>query len=543
MAELKENAQLKPVEIIPFWRDGRVIGVLAQIIFVILFFLGARWLLDNISTNIFRLGESQFICRDGSSSVRCAFDFMNSDAGFPISETVAPYVEQDSYWRAVGVSALNTIKVSIYGIILTTILGTTVGIARLSNNWLISNLSKWFIDLMRNTPLLLQLFFLYFVIILALPQVGSAIQLFNLPIFISQRGVNFPDMVFMSSFPVWLAFVVLAIIQVQVLWFLLGRYEEQTGYATNRGRWMILSFLLIVGVGWVVSGSNSRNEAIMIPQRANVREFRDLAALVERRLAVNTVTDIDDELRVGSLTQEEVDAAALTLCTVEESPSEVNFTAQLRSAGIPYRVTRRAPRIDQAIDAYAGDACEIFVASRAIIAGERELLENPAVHRIVAVKETPLRLSLPHLEGFNFVGGTKLSSEFTALLIGLVLFTAAFVAEIVRAGIQSVPKGQTEAARALGLSESQRLRLVVMPQALRVILPPMISQYLNLTKNSSLGLAVAFPDLYRTVQTAINQSGRSVQLIVIMAATYLFFSLIISVILNWYNRQIALVER
>ncbi len=543
MAELKENAQLKPVEIIPFWRDGRVIGVLAQIIFVILFFLGARWLLTNISTNIFKLGESQFICRDGSSSVRCAFDFMNSDAGFPISETVAPYVEQDSYWRAVGVSALNTIKVSIYGIILTTILGTVVGIARLSNNWLINNLAKWFIDLMRNTPLLLQLFFLYFVIILALPQVGSAIQLLNLPIFISQRGVNFPDLVFMSSFPVWLAFVVLAIIQVQVLWFLLGRYEEQTGYATNRGRWMILSFLLIVGIGWVVSGSNSRNEAIMIPQRANVREFRDLAALVERRLAVNTVTDIDDELRVGSLTQEEVDAAALTLCTVEESPSEVNFTAQLRSAGIPYRITRRAPRIDQAIDAYAGDACEIFVASRAIIAGERELLENPAVHRIVAIKETPLRLSLPHLEGFNFVGGTKLSSEFTALLVGLVLFTAAFVAEIVRAGIQSVPKGQTEAARALGLSESQRLRLVVMPQALRVILPPMISQYLNLTKNSSLGLAVAFPDLYRTVQTAINQSGRSVQLIVIMAATYLFFSLIISVILNWYNRQIALVER
>jgi general L-amino acid transport system permease protein len=543
MAELKENAQLKPVEIIPFWRDGRIIGVLAQIIFVILFFLAARWLLTNISTNIFKLGESQFICRDGSSSVRCAFDFMNSDAGFPISETVAPYVEQDSYWRAVGVSALNTIKVSIYGIILTTILGTTVGIARLSNNWLISNLSKWFIDLMRNTPLLLQLFFLYFVIILALPQVGSAIQLFNLPIFISQRGVNFPDMVFMSSFPVWLAFVVLAIIQVQVLWFLLGRYEEQTGHETNRGRWMILSFLLIVGIGWVVSGNNSRNEAILVPQRANVREFRDLAALVERRLAVNTVTDIDDELRVGSLTQEEVDAAALTLCTVEESPSEVNFTAQLRSAGIPYRITRRAPRIDQAIDAYAGDTCEIFVASRAIIAGERELLENPAVHRIVAVKETPLRLSLPHLEGFNFVGGTKMSSEFTALLIGLVLFTAAFVAEIVRAGIQSVPKGQTEAARALGLSESQRLRLVVMPQALRVILPPMISQYLNLTKNSSLGLAVAFPDLYRTVQTAINQSGRSVQLIVIMAATYLFFSLIISVILNWYNRQIALVER
>jgi general L-amino acid transport system permease protein len=543
MAELKENAQLKPVEIIPFWRDGRVIGVLAQIIFVILFFLGARWLLNNIATNIFSLGESQFICRDGSSSVRCAFDFMSSDAGFPISESVISYVEQDSFWRAVGVSALNTVKVSIYGILLTTFLGTVIGIARLSNNWLISNLAKWFIDLMRNTPLLLQLFFLYFVIILALPQVGEAIQVANLPIFISQRGVNFPDLVFMSSFPVWLAFVVLGLIQAQVLWFLLGRYEEQTGHDVNRGRWMILSFLLIAGIGWVVAGANSHNEAIMVPQRANVREFRDLAALVERRLAVNTVVDIADELRVGTLTQEEVDAAALTLCTVQDSPSEVNFTAQLRGANVPYTVVRRTERVDQAMDAYAAGDCEIFVASRTIIAGERELLENPATHRIIELSETPLRLSLPRLDGFNFVGGAKMSSEFTALLIGLVLFTAAFVAEIVRAGILAVPKGQTEAARALGLSEGQRLRLVVMPQALRVIIPPLISQYLNLTKNSSLGLAVAFPDLYRTVQTAINQSGRSVQLIVIMAVTYLFFSLVISVILNWYNRQIALVER
>lgn len=543
MAELKENAQLKPVEIIPFWRDGRVIGVLAQIIFVILFFFGARWLLDNVATNIFTLGESQFSCRDGSSNVRCAFDFMSSDAGFPISESVVPYVEQDSFWWAVWVAALNTIKVSFYGVILATILGTVVGIARLSNNWLVANLAKWFIDLMRNTPLLLQLFFIYFVIILALPQVGEAIQLFNLPVYLSQRGVNYPDLVLMSSFPVWLAFVVLGIIQAQVLWFLLGRYEEQTGHESNRGRWMFLSFLIIVIIGWIVAGNNSRNEAFLIPQRANVREFRDLAALVERRLAVNTVTDIDDELRVGTLTQEEVDAAALTICSVQDSPSEVNFTAQLRAASLPYRIIRRTERADQALDAYAQDNCEIFVASRTILAGERDLLENPATHRIIDLKETPVRLSLPRLEGFNFVGGTKLSSEFTALLIGLVLFTAAFIAEIVRAGIMAIPKGQSEAARALGLSEGQRLRLVIMPQALRIIIPPMISQYLNLTKNSSLGLAVAFPDLYRIVQTAINQSGRAVQLIVIMAATYLLFSLVISVILNWYNQRIALVER
>lgn len=542
MVERKET-QLKPVELIPLWRDGRVIGVLAQIIFVILFFLAARWLLNNVATNIFSLGASQFICRDGSSNVRCAFDFMSTDAGFPISESVVPYVEQDSFWRAVGIAALNTIKVSFYGIILTTILGTFTGIARLSNNWLVNSLAKWYIDLMRNTPLLLQLFFIYFVVILALPQVNSAIQLFNLPIFISQRGINFPDMVFMSSFPVWLAFVVLAIIQAQVLWFLLGRYEEQTGYTSNRGRWVVLSFLLIVGIGWYVAGTNSQNEAILISQRANVRAYRDLPALIERRLAVNTMSDIPDRLRVGLLSQEAVNTAALKICAVQDSPSEVNFTAQLRRSGIPYQVVRRTARPEQALDAYAQGDCEVFVASRTILAAERDLLEDSATHRIVGIRETPLRLSLPRLEGFNFVGGTKLTAEFTALLIGLVLFTAAFVAEIVRAGIMAVPKGQSEAARALGLSEGQRLRLVVMPQALRVIIPPMISQYLNLTKNSSLGLAVAFPDLYRIIQTAINQSGRAVQLIVIMAAIYLLFSLVISAILNWYNRQIALVER
>ncbi len=157
--------------------------------------------------------------------------------------------------------------------------------------------------------------------------------------------------------------------------------------------------------------------------------------------------------------------------------------------------------------------------------------------------ETPVRLSVPRLEGFNFVGGAKLTLEFSAILLGLVLYTGAFVAEIVRAGILSVSKGQTEAARALGLTETQRLRLVVLPQALRVIIPPLTSQYLNLTKNSSLAAAVLYPDLYRTINTIINQSGRAIQPIIIMALIYLSISLLISLFLNWYNRRIALVER
>jgi general L-amino acid transport system permease protein len=143
----------------------------------------------------------------------------------------------------------------------------------------------------------------------------------------------------------------------------------------------------------------------------------------------------------------------------------------------------------------------------------------------------------------NFVGGIKLSPNFAAILIGLTIYTGAFIAEIVRAGIQSVAKGQSEAARALGLSESQRLRLVVLPQALRVIIPPLTSQYLNLTKNSSLAIAVGYPDLWSVAYTTLNQSGRVIQIFFLAMGTYLFFSLVISFFLNWYNRRVALVER
>jgi general L-amino acid transport system permease protein len=147
------------------------------------------------------------------------------------------------------------------------------------------------------------------------------------------------------------------------------------------------------------------------------------------------------------------------------------------------------------------------------------------------------------LEGLNLVGGAKLTPEFAAILLGLVIYTAAFIAEIVRAGVQAVHRGQSEAARALGLTEAQRLRLVVLPQALRVIIPPLTSQYLNLTKNSSLAIAVAYPDLVAVTNTIVNQSGRSVQVIGLVMLSYLAVSLAISALLNWYNRRVAIVER
>ena len=161
----------------------------------------------------------------------------------------------------------------------------------------------------------------------------------------------------------------------------------------------------------------------------------------------------------------------------------------------------------------------------------------------ISLPESPLILELPYVKGLNLAGGKILSPEFMALLSGLVLYTAAFIGEVVRAGIQSVSKGQIEAARALGLNGFQTMRLVVFPQALRVIIPPLTSQYLNLTKNSSLAVAVGFPDVFYVSNTIINQSGRAVEMITLVMLTYLTFSLVTSFFMNWYNQKIRLVER
>jgi general L-amino acid transport system permease protein len=438
---------------------------------------------------------------------------------------------------------LNTVKVGFFGILLATILGTITGIARLSQNWLIRNVAGVYIDIIRNTPLLLQLFFLFFGVILVFPAIREAIQLFGLPVYLSQRGIDMPGPAFMPSFGVWLAFIVLGLIQAQAVNIYLSRLEEKTGKERNRLAWTLGSFIIVAFIGWFAAGvAGADNQAVLASNTTRIREFEDIAVQMSSRLGIDELGDTNSMIAAGTLSQEDIDQAAYTICGVRDDPSLVNLTAQLRSQNIPYTVDRLG-RVDQATDAYAAGECEIYVASKSTLAAERNLLENPTQHRLVAVPETPVRIDLPQIEGLNFVGGIKLTPNFAAILIGLVLYTGAFIAEIVRAGIQSVPRGQSEAARALGLSESQRLRLVVLPQALRVIIPPLTSQYLNLVKNSSLAIAVGFPDLWSTSFTTLNQSGRIIQVFVLVMGTYLSFSLFISFLLNWYNRRIALVER
>lgn len=377
-----------------WWNDARVRGVLSQIVVLGVLGLLIWYLVSNTLTNL------------EERNIATGFGFLEREAGFSVSESPIPYSAADTYLRVLIVGILNTLKVSVVGIALATILGTIVGVARLSSNWLVSKFATVYVEGLRNVPVLLQLFFWYSLITLALPHPRQA---FNpLPgIFLSNRGLRYPE-------PVW-----------------------DPAYALMAGA-------LVIGIvgAWV------------------------LARWARRRQ--ERTGQLFPTIRVG---------LALIL-------------------GLP-------------LAAY-------------VLGG------------------APTALDVPELTGFNFGGGGAVTPEFAALLVGLVLYTATYIAEIVRGGVLAVSHGQTEAGLALGLSRGMVMRLILLPQALRVIIPPLTSQYLNLTKNSSLAVAIGFPDLVSVANTSINQTGQAVEGIAMIMAVYLTVSLSISAFMNWYNRRIAL---
>jgi general L-amino acid transport system permease protein len=382
----------------PFWRDERVLKVLAQIAFVILVFAAGAWALSN-----YRERELTF-----------SYSFLDEEASFHLAEGIE-FSPTDSYARAFLVGVVNTIRVASLGIVFATLVGLVTGIARLSDNWLVSRIASVYIEIVRNTPLLVQLFFLYFAVILKLPNIRDPL-VWPGPIFLSNRGVAVPALRTTASFGSWWPFLIVALIGAGILLILRGRGIEHTGRPNFNLLWVGVPLVVIPALGW-----------LLIPGH-------------------------------------------------------------------------------------------------------------------------PLWLDLPEMISktggvLKVEGGAALSSEFTALLVGLVIYTGAFIAEVVRAGIMAVPKGQTEAARAQGFTGGQILRLIVLPQALRVIIPPLISQYLNLTKNSSLAIGIGFLDLYAVSATMLNQSGRVVEVFMMIMASYLTMSLTISSIMNVVNRRIQIVER
>lgn len=342
--------------------------------------------------------------------IASGFDFLDTTAGFSIIMHLVEYSEESTYGRVFFVGLLNTITVSIVGIIFATILGFIIGVARLSPNWLISKVAAVYIEITRNIPLLLQIFFWYFAVLRQLPGPKQSIELFD-SIFFNKRGLYTPNPIPDDGFGyVWLAF-----------------------FAGIIATWFV------------------------------------------RRWAVKRQEN-------------------------------------------------------------TGEQFPVFFSALGLIIG------FPVI--VFLIMGMPVHVVYPELKGFNYTGGMVLIPEFICLVLALSIYTAAFIAEIVRAGIMAVSKGQSEAAHALGLRHGPTLRLVVIPQALRVIIPPLTSQYLNLTKNSSLAVAIAYPDLVSVFGgTTLMQTGQAVEIIAITMAVYLTLSLLISLFMNWYNEKMALVER
>lgn len=386
-----------PRAFLNLWRDLRFLQALAQAAFLVLLFFASRWLIVNLLTNLDARG------------LGLSFSFLNRTAGFTVADEALQLERTDTYRYAYVVGLVNTLMVVGLGLILTTILGVVAGVALLSSNWLLRTLFQAYVEIMRNTPLLVQLFFLYFGIILKLPTLQNQLTLG--PMLLSNRGLFIPRIEPQATFGAWVALSLAGLALAVVIYRRLLHLRISQGRETYPTLWSALPLLLLPVLGW-----------LLLPGQ-------------------------------------------------------------------------------------------------------------------------PFSMGAPQLEGLRIEGGTRLSPEFVGILLGLVIYTAAFLADIVRAGILAIPYGQREAALASGLSRTQMLRLVILPQALRVIIPPTTNQYLNLAKNSSLAIGVGYPDLYAISQTIFNQSGQAVQVIAMMMATYLLLSLLISVIMNALNARLKIAER
>jgi general L-amino acid transport system permease protein len=376
--------------------NERIKGLLWQIVVVGIAIALVAWLWSNAVHNL------------SVRRITTGFAFLGREAGMPIADAWLAYSPQNTYLRAFIVGVVNTLRVAVIGVILATVLGTLIGIARLSSNWLLSRLAAVYVEMLRNLPLLLQLLFWY-VLMQGLPAARAAWMPID-GVYLSNRGLILP------SIPIG-----------------------------EGNLWVI---------GMAIAG--------MIASYA-----------LHRRLVAQQLLD-----------------------------------------GRPRR---------------------LWPYALGLVVGLPALLSWG-----LGVSWT---VTLPELRGFNFVGGSTLSPEYFALLVALVTYTSAFIAEIVRSGIQAVHLGQWDAAMALGLRRSFALRHIVLPQALRVIIPPMTSQYLNLTKNSSLAVAIGYQDIVSIANTTLNQTGQAIECIALIMAVFLTISLGISLFMNWYNARIALVER
>jgi general L-amino acid transport system permease protein len=377
--------------------DAGTRALIFQIVLLAVVVFVGYYLFSNLQANL------------ADQGISTGFAFLNQPAGFPVLIHLIEYTDADTYGRAFFVALINTVVISLMGIVLATIIGVVMGLARLSNNWLVARLATVYVETLRNIPLLLQMFFWYFAVLAALPTPKNSIVFADF--FLNKRGIYSPNPIAQDGF------------------------------------------------GFVVAG-----------------------------FVLSIVASI----------------ALVVWAKKRQTKTGLWFPAYWASLGMIVVIT--------------------FLA--------------------LAASGFPIEFDLPQKSRFNVTGGMVLPPEFVAVLVALSTYTGAFIAEIVRAGILSVNWGQTEAARSLGLRDSLTQRLIVLPQALRVIIPPLTSQFLNLAKNSSLGAAIAYPELVAVVMgTTLNQTGQAIESIGLCMLVYGTLSLTISMFMNWYNKKMSLTER
>jgi len=388
-----------PNILLRLWRDKDTRSIFMQIITMVIVFTFLGLIIHNVVINLEIAGKD------------FSFGFLNYPAGYDITfQPFISYSPTDTHLRAAAVGISNTLLVAVSGIILASILGFTMGVLRLSNNWLVSRLVYVFLEFTRNVPVLLHILFIYSIFLYVLPVPKKAINISD-TVFLTNRGFILPSPVFEDGF----GFVLIALLAAIAIVVFFVRWERKHQDAT-------------------------------------------------------------------------------------------------------------------------GENYPVFSISLAILFG------LPLI--VFFISGAPMAWEFPAVKGFNFKGGTSIKPEYISLTFALSYYTSCFIAENVRAGILAISRGQTEAALALGLLPNRTLQLIVIPQALRVIIPPLASQYLNITKNSSLAIAIGYMDVVATVGgITLMQTGKEMETMIIVLLTYLFFSLIISAFMNWFNRRMALVER
>lgn len=571
---------------VPFYRNIKVLGILAQVIFLVLVVLGLGIIVRNVVTGVDKLG------------IPLGYGWIDDRAGIPVTESVIPYTEDNSYGRVLVVGFLNTLKVAIVGVVLATLLGIAVALMRLSPNWLMRQISTFYVETVRNIPLAIQIFFWFTIVFI--PSLPSGVSAYSfLGGFLNNSGFAIPWIYPTTSSRLWWPWLIGAIILCAVIYYVRRRQIILSERPGSPWPFALLGLVVVAGLGYVVANSMAKYpEGTMLELDAGkgrIRSFIDtngngefdrradqivpnVPALVMAEEETFTVIpdnrrevyrDIFSGFKFPRFKSSEYESAEVSFANPEWNDKlKIDFTT-FPSIGQIYEDRNGNGQLDEGEEfrteeeiaatgtterGYEGELYAVQLTltgfHRRVVTnfeGQAQIpdLESDNPKNVELLPASPLVLSEPSFpsQRTQIQGGLLLTNAYIALLFALVFYTASFISEIVRGGILSVNKGQSEAAKALGLSNGQTFRLVVFPQAMRVIVPPLISQYLNLTKNSSLGFFAAYNEFFKISEITSNQAGATVPVILLLIAGYLLISLTFSLILNIYNSRIQLVER